>query len=134
MPENKPARPQVPTPREPGIAIVVAANASLANPTFRDRVRKMHADGASLVQMVDALGLKNDLTDPIRKILDDLTPDVVAGIREATLDMLDSSDYAMPLDCTVTEAELNDGIAVDVEVLPEKGIETIHVRPATASK
>ena len=58
MPENNPARPRVPTPREAGIAIVGAANASLADPTFRDRVRKMHADGASLVQMVDALGLE----------------------------------------------------------------------------
>jgi len=134
VPENKPARPGVPIPREPGIAIVVAVNASLADPTFRDRVRKMHADGTPLIQMVDALGLKGDLTDPIRKILENLTPELVAEIRQATIDMLDSSDYAMPLDCTVTEAELDAGIPVEVEVLPEKDVETIHVRPATASK
>ncbi len=35
----------------------------------------------------------------------------------------------MPLDCTVTDSELDKGIPVDVEVLPENGIDTIHVRP-----
>ena len=32
--------------------------------------------------------------------------------------MLDSTDYVMPLDCTVTDAELDEGIPVDVEVAP----------------
>jgi hypothetical protein len=39
----------------------------------------------------------------------------------------------MPLDCTVTDAELQEGIPVDVEVLPEDGKETIHVRPLAKS-
>ena len=42
--------------------------------------------------------------------------------------MLDSSDYEMPLDCTVTDTELNQGVPVAVEVLPEHGKQTIHVR------
>jgi hypothetical protein len=39
----------------------------------------------------------------------------------------------MPLDCTVTDAELDEGIPVEVEVLPEMGKDTIHVRPLLSS-
>src|SRR6185437_5111514 len=99
MPDNQ----GVPTPRDPGVAIVIAANAALGDPTFRDSARKMHAEGYRLVKMVDALGLEDDLTAEIRGILDGLDPEVVAGIRKATLDMLDGTEYAMPLDCNVTE-------------------------------
>ena len=92
----------------------------------------MHAEGYPLVDMVEALGLEDDMTKRIREILVDLPDDVVDGIRKATLEMLDSTDYVMPLDCTVTDAELNEGIPVDVEVLPEHGNGHIHVRPLVA--
>jgi len=120
-------------PMIPSNALVMAANKSLANPDFRDSVRQMHAEGYPLVDMVEALGLEDDMTKRIRQILQDLPADVVDGIRKATIEMLDSSNYVMPLDCTVTDAELSEGIPVDVEVLPEDGTETIHVRPLLKS-
>lgn len=118
-----------PVPMLPSNPLVMAANKSLASKDFRDSVRQMHAENYPLVKMVEALGLDDDMTARIRQILEELPKDVVDEIRRATLAMLDSGDYVMPLDCTVTDAELNDGIPVDVEVVPEAGKETIHVRP-----
>jgi len=116
-------------PRVPSDPLVVAANAGLGNPDFRKSVRKMHAENYPLVKMVDALGLEDDMTDQIKKILEALPEDVVDGIRRATLAMLDSGDYEMPLNCTVTDAELASGTPVDVKVEPLGGRPTIHVRP-----
>jgi ABC-type thiamine transport system substrate-binding protein len=124
---------QPPAPMLPSNALVMAANKALASPDFRESVRQMHAEGYPLVKMVDALGLEEDMTKRIRQILEDLPADVVEGIRKATLEMLDSADYVMPLDCTVTDKELEEGIPVDVEVAPESGVDTIHVRPLLSS-
>jgi hypothetical protein len=119
-------------PTIPTNALVMATNKSLADKNFRDSVRQMHAENYPLIDMVDALGLEEDMTARIREILETLPDDVIAGIRKATLDMLDSTVYVMPLDCTVTDGELKQGIPVDVEVLPEGGKQTIHVRPAVS--
>jgi hypothetical protein len=110
--------------------LLIAVNAALAEPAFRERVRQMHAQGLPLVQMVEALGLDGDLTARIREILDGLPADVVAGIRSATLEMLDSTRHEMPVVCTVPTAALDQ--PVDVSVAPDQGIPTIHVRPAGA--
>ena len=117
----------------PSNALVLAANTALANKDFRDSVRQMHAAGYPLTDMVEALGLEDDMTQRIREVLLDLPEDVVTGIRQATLEMLDSGNFVMPLECSVTDAELNEGIPVDVEVAPVRGIEVIHVRPAPSS-
>jgi hypothetical protein len=122
-----------PRPMLPSNQLVMAANAALADPNFRTSVRQMHAEGYPLVKMVDALGLEDDMTARIRTILEGLPPHVVEGIRQATLDMLDTSVYEMPLNCTVTDAELEAGVPVHVEVEPEKGHPTIHVRPQSKS-
>ena len=135
MTQDQDARREVPIPRNPGVAIVIAANAQYSDPALRDSLRQMINERYPLLQMVEAMGLDDDLTDPIRKILGEVTPEVADGIRNAVLKMLDDSeagDYALPLDCTVTTEELNEGIAVEVEVLPEQGVETIHVRPLPA--
>jgi hypothetical protein len=115
-------------PMSPSNALLRAANTALADPNVRERVKQMHADGQSLVQMVEALGLDRDLTDRIRRILDDLPPDVVAGIRTATLEMLSGTTYAMPVICAIPDSALDAPVAV--EVLPDNGTPTIHVRPA----
>jgi len=112
----------------PASALVRATNQALAGKDFRDCVRAMHVDGYPLVDMVDALGLEDDMTERIRQIVEELPPDVVRGIRAATIEMLDSSDYEMPLDCSVTDAQLDRGVPVDVEVFPTAGRRTIHVR------
>lgn len=113
----------------PNLTIVTSANASLADAGVRERVKQMHAAGDSLVSMVEALELPMD--DRVRQILEGLAPDVVAGIRQATLDTLEADGSALPLDCTVTEAQLGDGQAVDVDVPGVKGARTIRVRPAS---
>ena len=108
--------------------LLIAANAALADPNFRASVRQMHAEGYPLVQMVSALGLDDDMSERIRQILEGLPDDAIAGIRTATLAMLDGDDYKMPVVCTVAAPDLDR--PVSVEVSPEKGTPTIHVRSA----
>ena len=49
----------------------------------------MHTEGPkSAIQMVEALGLDDEMSDRIRRILEALPPDVVAEIRAAALAML----------------------------------------------
>ncbi len=111
----------------PEEALIIAANAALADPNFRASLRQMHAEGYPLVRIVEALGLDDDMNDRIRGILESLPDDVVAGIRTAVVAMLDSTDHTLPVVCTVDGDQ-----PVSVEVSPEKGKPTIHVRPAKA--
>ena len=108
--------------------LLIAADAAFADPNFQARVRQMHAEGLPLVEMVEALDLDDAMSARIRSILESLPDDVVAGIRTATLAMLDRGDSALPVICTVPKAGLGQPVAV--EVSPEKGTPTIHVRPA----
>lgn len=110
------------------LPLVLAANAALADPNVRESVRQMHADGYGLVQMVGALGLDDEMSDRIRQIVEELSQSVVDGIRQATVAMLDTSEFAMPLDCRVTEAQITSGAPVEVDVSPENGKPTIRVR------
>src|SRR6476660_3717895 len=112
----------------PNNVLLIAANAALADPNFRESVKEMHAGGYPLVQMVEALGLDDEMNDRIRQILEQLSPDVVAGIRAATLDMLQGRNFVMPVICTVPDSGLAQPVAV--EVSPENGTPTIHVHPA----
>ena len=112
----------------PEEVLLIAANAALADPNFRASVKQMHAEGYPLVQMVSALGLDDDMSDRVRQILESLPDDVVAGIRAATLEMLDSADHTMPVICTVPASAVDQPVAV--EVSPEDGKATIRVRSA----
>jgi hypothetical protein len=112
----------------PGDDFVRAVNKALADPNFRDSVRQMHSEGYPLVKMVDDLGLEDDMSARIRSVLEGLPPDVVEGIREATLAMLDSDEYVMPLDCALSQVEVKSGTPLDIEVSPQQGRLTIHVR------
>jgi hypothetical protein len=102
-------------PMDPSFAIVQEVNTNLADEEFRKKVRKLHDDDVPLSKMVEDLGLP--LSDEIRAILDGLEPGVVKGIRSATIEMLDSDVYVMPLDCMVTETDLRHH---DVKVKVEK--------------
>jgi hypothetical protein len=108
--------------------LVVATNDALANPEVQARVREMHAADTPLLDMVDALGLSDDMTPETRGVIQGLSPDVVAGIRQATLEALDGGRTKMPIDCAITDAELASG--VDVDVVQSAAGPTIHVRPA----
>ena len=78
--------------------LLIAANAVLPTRISGRSVKQMHAEGYPLVQMVEALGLDDDMSARIREILESLPDDVVAGIRTATLAMLDRGDYSLPVD------------------------------------
>lgn len=104
--------------------LVIATNDALADPEVQARVREMHAENMPLLDMVHALGLGGDMSAEIRATLQSLSPDVVAGIRRATLAALDSGQTEMPLDCDITEAQVANGIDVDVVQ------STIQIRPA----
>ncbi len=117
----------------PSNSLVQAANTALTSKDFRDSVRHMHDAGYPLVDMVEALGLEEEMTERIREILLDLPDEAVAGIRQATLEMLDSGTFVMPLACLVTDAELKAGVPVAVDVGPEKGVDTIHIHPAAST-
>jgi hypothetical protein len=108
--------------------LVVATNDALADPEVQARVREMHAADTPLLDMVDALGLSGNMTPEIRAVLQGLSPDVVAGIRRATLDALNDGRTEMPLDCDLTEAEVASGI--DVDVVQSAVGPTIQIRPA----
>jgi hypothetical protein len=109
--------------------LLIAANAALADPNFRASVKQMHAEGHSLLHMVGELGLDDDMSDRVRQILESLPDDVVAGIRAATLEMLDGTDHTMPVICTVPASDV--GRPVAVEVSSDNGKSTIHVRSAS---
>jgi hypothetical protein len=114
----------------PSDALVSAANAAMADPNVRESVKQMHAQGYGLVQMVEALGLDDDMSAPIRQIIEGLPPDVVAGIREAVLAMLETDATAMPIDCELSKSDVEGGAGVQVAVSPVKGAPTIQVRRA----
>jgi hypothetical protein len=115
-------------PFDPSHPLVAEVNTDLQQEQFRQRVRELHALGTPLTQMVKDLGLEN-MSTQIRDILEGLEPHVVAGIRAATLAMLDGDVYEMPLDCIVSEAEVNAGAAVHIEVDDAHHRKSIHVRP-----
>ena len=112
-----------------GGGLITLVNRRLADAAFREQLRTMHASQMPLVEMVDALGLSGEMSGAIRTIVTNLPPDVVAEIRQATLAMLDTATLAMPVDCNLTEAAIDDGAPVAVSVVDEKTGPTILVRP-----
>jgi hypothetical protein len=110
--------------------LVQATNQALTSSQVQAQVREMHAEGRPLLEMVDALGLGGNLTPEIRAVLQDLSPDVIAGIRQATLDALDNGRTQMPLACGITDAELEGDADVNVEVVQASVGPTILVLPS----
>ena len=114
----------------PPTQLVTTANAALADPAIRASVRELHAQGAPLVDMVMALGLGASMTAQMRAVVESLPADAVEGIRSATLAMLDRGEQAMPLDCTITDDQVNQGVTVVVAIVDET-VPTIRVRQTT---
>jgi hypothetical protein len=110
--------------------LVAAANAGFADPQFRETVREMHRQKYSLVRMVTDLGLDDDLTDNLRQVIENLSPDVVEEIRATTLAMLDRREQELPLDCELTREEVDAGAPVTVAVTPAGSGGVIRVRRA----
>jgi hypothetical protein len=112
----------------PGGGLVATVNTRLGNEVFRENVRTLHAQGASLLDMVDQLGLAPLMTDPVRAAVANLPEETVAAIRQATLDMLDRAETQMPLDCDIEQSEIDGGTPVDVNVVDDAGASVITVR------
>ena len=112
-----------------GGGLITLVNLRLADAGFRDQLRTMHANQTPLIEMVDALGLSGEMSGAVRAIVERLDPPVVEQIRQATLAMLDSATLAMPVDCNLSEATIDDGTPVNVSVLAEADRPTIVVRP-----
>lgn len=111
-----------------GGGLITAVNQRLADEGFRERVRSMHASQTPLLEMVEALGLGAEMSDAVRQIVEDLSSDVVESIRQATLEMLDAASRAMPVDCNLSQTEIDRGAPVDVSVIDEDRQRTILVR------
>jgi len=116
-----------------GGGLVAIVNDRLGDPAFRQLVRDLHASGTPLVDMVDRLDLGDAFSAALRAVVASLPPAEVQAVRDATLEMLDRNEQQMPLDCTVTETEIDTGLAVDVTVVAEAGVNTIRVRPSTST-
>ena len=113
---------------DPGGGLVTMVNSRLADESFRQQIRTMHAEQKSLVAMVDALGLTPELTGQVRAILEGLGKDQIEGIRQATLEMLDRAENEMPLDCNLSKTEIDGGAKVDLSIVDEGGKRTVRVR------
>ena len=111
----------------PGDDLVKAANQALADPNVRAKVRQLHAEGAPLSKLIDEIGLNGKVPEPIRRILDSLPAPTLAGIRQATLQMLDSTTYEMPLACTASQEEIKSG-SVSISVVLDQGRSVIQVK------
>jgi hypothetical protein len=103
-------------------------NSRLADDGFRQQIRTMHADQMPLVDMVEALGLTQEMSGEVRAILAGLGKAEVDGIRRATLEMLDRAENQMPLDCDLSQTEIDGGENVVVSVVDEGGKRTVRVR------
>ena len=95
----------------PGEGLITFVNLRLADASFRDQLRTMHANQTPLIEMVNALGLSGEMSASV--------PAVVEQIRHATLAMLDTRTLAMPVDCNLTQAAIDDGAPVTVSVVDE---------------
>jgi hypothetical protein len=102
-------------------------NARLSDPAFRQQIRDMHARGAGLVEMVELLGLAGEMSPAVQSVVEGLDAATVEAIRAATLEMLDRAGNQMPLDCDVSQADIDGGAPVSVAVTTD-ATPTIVVR------
>jgi hypothetical protein len=111
-----------------GGGLITNVNQKLSDQSVTDQIRAMHANQTPLIDMVETLGLAGDMSDAVRGIVAGLGPDVVAGIRQATLEMLDGPTRRMPVDCNLSQTEIDGGAPVNVSVVVDDSQQTILVR------
>lgn len=117
---------------DPGGGLITMVNQRLASDeAFRQQIRDLHARQAPLIEMVEALNLEGEMSDAVRKIVAGLGPAEVQGIRKATLEMLDRAETQMPVNCNLSQTQIDGGAPVTVAVVDESGVETILVRATT---
>lgn len=114
-----------------GGSLITMINARLADDSFRQQVLAVLTTDTTFVDMVEALGLAGEMSDPVRRIVESLPKGVVAEIRVAVTEALDRGQNTMPVDCNLSQTEIDAGPAVKVSVVDEAGSPTIRVRSTT---
>jgi hypothetical protein len=102
------------------IVLVQEAQRAWADPKKRSQIVAMHAQGASLFDMVDALGLGQHLDDALRQSIASLSDAGVQAIRDvfvAEAAASGSHGAFFPVDCRVDDP----GRAVTVTVVEQVG-------------
>jgi hypothetical protein len=90
-----------------GVGSLVSQEAARvwSDPASRAQIVQMHADGRSLIEMTDALGLGAALdADGLRQVVADLTPDEVQLVRDAFVAearRTPGPGASFPVDCTL---------------------------------
>jgi hypothetical protein len=115
----------------PGGGLITLINDRLPDESFRRQIRELHAQGAPLLAMVETLGLAGEMSPAVRDVVVALSPDDIAGIRQATLEMLDRAENQMPVDCDLSQRSIDDGLPVTVTVVDTAPARIIRVRAAT---
>ncbi len=115
----------------PGGGLITLINQRLADVAFRDQIRALHAQERPLLEMVDVLGLAAEMTPTVRSVVANLGAADIPGIRAATLEMLDRAEQQMPVDCDLTQTEIDSGVPVTVTIVDTTPARMITVRAAT---
>ena len=111
------------------IPIRSMAESLMRQPDVRGQVLEMHAAQMPLADMCEALGLGDELTPDVRAILEGLSPETVAGIRQAIVDWVNGgAGNLMPINCTL-DGEVPTAPAASVAIVDSGGTPTIEVTP-----
>jgi hypothetical protein len=115
----------------PGLDGVGQATAAFADPANREQLLQWHREGVSFTDMIDRLGLGG--FDPgLRAVIDSLSPEDVAVIREAMVAELDrvgtGGAAELPISCTIAATPR----AVDVTPIRVDGRPFARVTPAAS--
>jgi hypothetical protein len=116
-----------------GGGLITMINAQLADDAFRQRVLDVLATDTTFVGMVEELGLAPEMSDAVRQIVEALPASVVAEIRVAVTENLDAGGRTMPVDCNLSQTEIDGGAPVSVAVVDEGGNPTIQVRSTSGA-
>jgi hypothetical protein len=111
-----------------GGGLVTMINARLADNAFRQQVLDVLATDRPFVDIVATLGLAGEMSDAVRRIVERLPADVVAEIRTGMIATLRGGRSTLPVDCNLSQTEIDRGAAVDVTLVDEAGTPTIRVR------
>lgn len=114
-----------------GGALITMINARLADDAFRQRVLEVLTTDTTFVGMVEALGLAAEMSDAVKTIVENLPPRVEAEIRAAVTASINAGQRTMPVDCNLSQTEIDRGAPVTVSVVEEAGNPTIRVRSST---
>jgi hypothetical protein len=114
----------------PNLTGVGQATSAFADPANHAQIRTWHEQGMAFTDMIDALGLGPAFDPALRAVIDALSPDEVAIIREAMiaeLDRVGAGPAELPVDCDIDSTPA----AVDVTAIRIDGRPFARVTPSS---